>query len=129
MSGKYTIDKSQRLVVTIWEGVVGLADIEDHQNRLLDDPAFDPSFDHLIDTRAITDIDLSSGEVRIAAYRKIFSGRRAIVASQAHIYGVGRMMQVYHEKLAELHVFYSMEEALDWLGRDLLDVGDLRLHL
>jgi hypothetical protein len=81
----------------------------------------DPTFDQLVDTTRISRIELSAEEVRIVAGRPIFSrdSLRAIIATQAHIFGLGRMMQVYHESLAQVRVFYSMEEALNWLGRSL----------
>jgi hypothetical protein len=36
-----------------------------------------------------------------------------------HIFGMGRMMEIYHEGLgyAEVEVFHSMDEAVKWLER------------
>ena len=121
MSVRYSIDKSQRLVVSVGEGEVRFDDIRDHQNRLLADPDFDPTFDQLADGTQITRIDLSADEARVLARRPVFSRNslRAIVATQPHIFGLGRMMQAYHEGLAQVQVFCSMEEALNWLGRTL----------
>jgi hypothetical protein len=81
---------------------------------------FDPSFDQLIDTTLTTKFEISASQARILAERRIVSpeARRAIVASQPHIFGVGRMMEVYHQVIgAEVQVFYSMDEALEWLGK------------
>lgn len=41
------------------------------------------------------------------------------VASEPHIFGRGRMMEIYHEGLgyADVGVFHSMDEALKWLER------------
>src|SRR5262245_47676688 len=103
MRGKYSIDKSQSLVVITWESNVQFDDIRDHQNRLLADPDFSTTFDHLVDATRIIHVELSADEVRIVASRPIFSreSRRAIVATQPHIFGLGRMMQVYHERLGQ----------------------------
>jgi hypothetical protein len=121
MSVKYAIDKSQRLIVSVAEGDVGFDDIRDHQNRLVADPDFDRTFDQLLDATRVARFELSADQARILASRPIVSGnsRRAIVANQPHIFGLGRMMEVYHESLAPVQVFYSMEEALNWLARGL----------
>jgi hypothetical protein len=116
---RYSIDKHQRLIVTTAEGCVTFDDARGHQDRLLVDPDFDPSFDQLIDTTHVTNIDISADEVRILASRRILSSesRRAFVATRPHIFGLGRMMEIFHEDLgyADVHVFYSINEALEWL--------------
>ena len=126
MSLEYSIDKSQRLVVSVVEGVVGFDDIRGHQNRLLADPDFDPTFDQLIDGTRATRFELSADQARTVAGRPIFSrdSLRALVATQPHVFGLGRMVEVYHEDLGQFHVFYSMEEAVTWLGRSL-PVGEI----
>ena len=113
----YSIDKHRRLIVTTAEGFVTFHDARDHQNRLLAEPDFDLSFDQLIDTTAAANIDISAAEARVLAERRIVSpeSRRAFVATKPHIFGLGRMMEVYHEPLGEVQVFYSMAEALKWL--------------
>jgi hypothetical protein len=119
---KYSIDKHRRLIVTTAEGCVMFDDCKDHQDRLLADPDFDVTFDQLIDTTPATKFDISAAEARILAERRVFSpdSRRAFVATKPHIYGLGRMMAIYHEDLAyaHAHVFYSMDEALKWLERE-----------
>ena len=114
---RYSIDKQRRLIVTTAEGSVMFHDIRGHQDRLLADPDFDVSFDQLIDTTAVTTFDISASEARILAERRILSpeSRRAFVATKPHIFGLARMMEVYHEPLGEVQVFYSMDEALKWL--------------
>ena len=121
MSLKYSMDKSQRLIVTVVERVVRFGDIRDHQNRLLADSDFDATFDQLIDMTPITRFELSADQARTLATRAVVSpdSRRAFVATQPHVFGLGRMMEVYHEDLGQAHVFDSMDEALNWLGRSL----------
>ena len=119
---KYSIDKHRRLIVTTAEDRVIFDDIRGHQDRLLVDRDFDPSFDQLIDTTPATRFNISADEARILAERRIFSAesRRAFVATKPHIFGLARMMESYHESLGYAHVqvFYSMDEALKWLGRE-----------
>jgi hypothetical protein len=109
------------LILTIAEGRVIFDDIRDHQDRLLANPDFDPSFDQLIDMTAATKLEISEYEARTLATRRIFSpkSRRALVATEPHIFGLGRMMEIYRDGLsyAEVHVFYSMDKALNWLER------------
>ena len=116
---RYSIDKQRRLITTTSSGTVTFADISGHQDRLLADPDFDPSYDQLIDTTAAGSFTISSIEARVLGTRRIVGpdSRRAFVAVEPHIFGLGHMMAVYHEPLAEARVFYSMEEALMWLTR------------
>ena len=121
MNVRYSIDKQRRLILTTAEGSVTFDDITGHQDRLLADPDFDASFDQLIDTTAVTKVDLSTNEARILAKSPLVSpeSRRAFVATEPEIFGLGRMMEIYHEALgyADVRVFYSMDEALKWLER------------
>jgi hypothetical protein len=121
MSVTYTIDKSQRLIVTVAEGDVQFGDIRDYQNRLVADPDFDPTFDQLIDATRAGSFKLTADQARILASRAIVSRncRRAFVTTQPHIFGVASMMASYHESLAPSQVFHSMEDALNWLGKGL----------
>ena len=68
---RYTIDKERRLILTTAEGTVKFDDIKDHQDRLLVDPDFDESLDQLIDTTAVTKIDLSVRDARVLALRNV----------------------------------------------------------
>ena len=90
-------------------------DVRHHQDRLLIDPDFDASFDQLIDTTRVAKFDISVAEARILASRPIVSpeSRRAFVATNPHILGLGQMLEIY--QCAEVHVFHSMDEAWNWL--------------
>jgi hypothetical protein len=121
MKIRYSIDKERRLVLTTAEGFVTFDDVRGHQDRLLTDPDFDSTFDQLIDMTSATKVEISADGARMIAHRRIFSpkSRRAIVATKPDIFGLGRMMEIYHEDVeyAEVEVFYSIDEALDWLER------------
>jgi hypothetical protein len=107
------------LILSTAEGRVTFDDVRDHQERLLADPDFDPSFDQLLDMTAATKFEISADEARTLARRRMLSpeSRRAFVATAPHIFGLGRMMEIYREGMeyAEVRVFYSMDEALEWL--------------
>jgi hypothetical protein len=94
-------------------------DITDHEDRLRADRDFDASFDRLIDTTTAAKFGISPDEARTLAERRILSpgSRRPFVATEPHIFGLARMMEIYREgrEYAEVHVFYSMDEALTWL--------------
>jgi hypothetical protein len=115
---QYTIDKEQGLIITTAEGNVRFDDIKAHQDRLLADPDFDENFDQLIDTTGVTNIELSVRQVKVLAERRVVSpeSRRAMVAPEPHIFGLGRMMEVYHQPFGEAQVFRSRHEALQWIG-------------
>jgi len=116
----YNIHKEHRLVVTVGKGCVTFREIQDHQDQLLPDPAFDPSFNQLIDVTAATDLDLTVAEMKEITRRRIVSSgsRRAFVASSIHILAIGRLMQTYYEAHheVEVHIFLDRGEALTWLG-------------
>lgn len=114
----YVIDKERRLVTTTGEGRMTFDETRDHQNRLLNDPDFDVSFNQLIDLIAVTHFDLSTNEAITMARRPVFSktSRRALVAGDSLTFGMIRLMEAYHEGLAETHVFRDRKSALEWLG-------------
>jgi hypothetical protein len=66
-------------------------------------------------------LDISTPEARVVASRKLFSprSRRAFVASQPTIFGMGRMLQAYHElskATSQPAVFGDLAAAEKWLG-------------
>jgi hypothetical protein len=109
------------LILSTAEGLVTFDEVRDHQDRLLADPDFDASFDQLIDMTAATKLKISAAEARILAMRHILSpkSRRAFVANKPHIFGLGRMMEIYRDGpgYADVQVFYSVDEGMQWLER------------
>jgi hypothetical protein len=117
----YVIDKQRRVVVSTGTGIVTFAEIRAHQDALTSDPAFVPQFNQILNFTAATDLDISTPEARVVASRKLFSpqSRRAFVASQAAIFGMGRMLQAYHElskAASQPAVFGDLAAAEKWLG-------------
>ena len=117
----YVIDKQRRVVVSTGTGIVTFAEIRAHQDALTSNPAFVPEFNQLLDFTTAADLDISTPEARVVASRKLFSprSRRAFVASQPTIFGMGRMLQAYHElskATSQPAVFGDLAAAEKWLG-------------
>lgn len=115
----FRIDKTLHIVFTRAEGVLTALEISDHQQALLQDPDFDPSFDQLIDGTEITAVGISTAEIRRLASTKMFGegSRRAFVVPRPAIYGVFRMAQILRDAEPDSNkIFRDMEEAKKWLG-------------
>jgi hypothetical protein len=118
---RYVIDKKRRLVISFGWDRLTFAEIRSHQDQLTSDPNFNPNFNQLIDTTGIAALEISTEEAQILASRQLFSpsARRAFVATNPTIFGMGRLMETYHEiaKVQEqVCVFYDIFAALNWLG-------------
>lgn len=108
-------------MITTASGNVTFAEAMAHQDQLSRDPEFSQDFSQLLDATTVSRLDLSALQIRELARRRMFSAtsRRALVANNPAVFGVGRMLQTYldlakaEEKVA---VFYSRSSALKWLG-------------
>lgn len=121
MPVRSVIHKQQRLVVTIEEGCVTFNDMRANQDRLLNDPDFDPEFDQLSDATLATDSDLMESNLRTLYGRRVFSdtSRRAVIAPTDFSYGMARLLQAYVELSKNgpvVQVFRDRPSALKWLG-------------
>ncbi len=121
MPCSYAVYKERRLVITkIWDRVA-FSEMRSHQEQFRNDPDFDPEFNLLIDATGATAFDISTDEARTIASQGLFSpaSRRALLASNPAIFGMGRLIGVYHAmatKQEQLRVFYDRASALQWLG-------------
>ena len=119
MPAFYKIDKERRLVLSTIYGVVTLADGLTHQEKLRNDPDFDPSFSQLMDYTNAVKFDFSTDDVRMFAQHTVFStdSRRAMLVSGDLAFGLARMFETLRESLGEkgIRVFRNLEEALDWV--------------
>jgi|SRR5579872_3845920 len=125
MPARYIIFKERRLVVSLGWGHLSFADFRSQQDALTEDPDFDPAFDQLVDVSEATSLGLSIEEAKTIATRGIFqpTSRRAVIATNPEIFGMGRMMDVYHAMATgrdKVRVFYDRESALRWLGLESL---------
>ena len=120
MPCSYKIYKDRRLIITkVWDRVT-FAELRAHQNEFASDPDFDPAFNLLIDATRVT-LDISIDEARSLVSQGLFSStsRRAFLATDPAIFGMGRLMAVYHAmatKQEQVSVFYDRAAALKWLG-------------
>ena len=100
-------------------GVFTMADVLAHQEKLLKDSDFDPSFSHLVDLTHITKLGLETEEVHRLAGWSIFSpdSRRAILANTDHVFGVSRMYEMLREGFGAqgIRVFHNLDDALEWV--------------
>jgi hypothetical protein len=119
MPSSYKIDKENRLVTSTGTGVLTLADALAHQEQLLKDPDFDPSFSQLLDFTHVTDVELSSEEIHRLARTTVFSAnsRRAFLSNSDLKFGLARMFAVFRENMGEkgIRVFRNLDDALDWV--------------
>ena len=116
----YVIDKQRRLVTSTASAVVTYSDLTAHQSRLKNDPDFDPTFDQLVDGTAVTQIDLTTDNVRAIARQRLFAAgsRQAFATSSEFAYGMARMFELYRDSAGTgrlVRVFNGLEAAQEWL--------------
>ena len=66
MPAEYTIDKARRMVFSKAYGIINDQEVYAHQDKLRDDPDFDPDFWQLIDS---TNVEKADGLSTEAFYR------------------------------------------------------------
>lgn len=120
MPADYTIDAERKVVFSRGTGVFTHADYMGHMAALGKEPLFQPTFNQLVDCRAITEMKVTAAEIKDLAMRSLFdtSSKRAFVASNSIQFGMSRMFAAYREihGQQEVRVFTEMKEALVWLG-------------
>jgi hypothetical protein len=119
MPAYYKIDKERRIVMTSASGPLTLADALSHQQRLVSDPDFDPTFSQLMDLSHITAVDVNAADIRILAQANVFAptSHRAILITSDVGFGLARMFEVLRESAGEpgIEVFRDLDKALDWV--------------
>jgi hypothetical protein len=124
MPAFYKIDKEHRMVLSTASGVFDLAAALAHQDQLLADPDFDPSYSQLLDYSHVTDVRIDANDVRKLAERSVFwpCSRRAMYVTRDIEYGFARMFEMLRENAGEkgIRVFRNLDDALTWIfaGRD-----------
>ena len=115
----YKIDKEHRLVMTTASGVFGFAEMLAHQDLLLGDPDFDPTYSQLLDFTHVTKVELDAEDVRKLAARSVFwpCSRRAILVNTDVEFGFARMFEMLRENAGEkgIRVFRNLDDALAWV--------------
>lgn len=119
MSTSYHIDMDLGVVYSTASGIVTDQELIEHQSALIKDPEFRPNMRQLLDTRAVSEIQVTPEGVRtIASHNPWRKGaRRALVALNETAYGLGRMFELGRAHAEdEFRVFRTMDEARAWLG-------------
>ena len=120
MPADFFIDVQQNMVFSKATGVFTYADALRHMDRLQPRPDFRPTMNQLFDGREVTDIPMTSDQVRELAMRTIFSpkSKRAFVIPSDLGFGMVRMFEAYRLNLGEtgIRVYRDIGEALVWLG-------------
>ena len=117
----YEIDPARGVVFTTFQGVVTKEDALALFESLRGDPAFQPGFKQLVDTRGTTRHDMTAADMRMVALCSAFDEKacRAIVAAQDIIFGMYRMYETIRDgKSGQVRVYRNMEDALHWLELD-----------
>jgi hypothetical protein len=118
---EYIIDTNARVVRIIFSGRVTITEMYDGRRRMMSDPAFDPSFSQLVDTRPVTTFEMNGYTIKRFAQEQVFSpgARRAIVATNTPDLGLARMFQIYRQLAGgteTTEIFSDMDRAQEWLG-------------
>lgn len=115
------IDFRQRVVTIVLDGVVTDEDVRRLRSDLVEEPDFDPHFDHLVDMTAVERVEVSL-ELRMALVESSIFGkesRRALVAARPLQIGFARQHALMYSdegSADRVRVFASREEAESWLG-------------
>ncbi|GAC1458661.1 MAG: hypothetical protein PVSMB1_08550 [Gemmatimonadaceae bacterium] len=119
MAVTYNIDPNRRLVTSRLWGAVTDDEVRDHNHRLRNDPAFDPSYRQLTDMTGITEILATTGMINETSINQFFNPgtRRALVASSDAAFGMARMFALKAEGVGQtIEVFRDLRSAEAWLG-------------
>jgi len=118
MTATHQIDQEQRIIFSVWSGIVTLEEAISATRALLSAPAFSPHYNRIYDVRGVTDATLTKASLmELAQMDPIYpSARRAVVATNPTIFGMGRMFGLLTgtEERGSFRVVSSVEEALDW---------------
>ncbi len=119
MPAFYKIDKQRNLVLSTGSGFVTKEEVFTHQDQILKDPDFDPSFSELANFAELTETDIGIGDLRGIAQSDVFSihSRRAIIVKGDVAFGFAKIFEVYRQLAGAggIRVFRTLDEAWDWL--------------
>ena len=112
-------------------GKATLAGLDAMTQEALADPRFRPGMKILLDYALLDWSGMSAQDVRARAAAAVRIGRQlgdariAIIVGRPVEFGVGRMAQAYTEEslAAEIGLFYSAEEAREWLRNERDQAG------
>ena len=119
MPAEYTIDKLSGGVFSSAYGIITDQDAYSHQDRLRNDPEFNPGYFQLFDFTKVTQADISTEAIHLLAERNPFGqgSHRAFVVPSDLMYGLSRMFQIltdHHQD--KLSIFKDIHEARKYLS-------------
>jgi hypothetical protein len=113
------VDASHRVVITVCSGELTLDEVKTTFADIRGHPEFRPDFHQLIDLSEVSKCDLYFKDLyQLTEHgHDPFSrkGKRAVVAPNAVLFGIGRMYQQVLDS-QKFEVFHSLLEATSWLG-------------
>ena len=115
----YSIDPHRRLVVSRASGVFTPEDVVATRQLVARDPAFDPTYDQIIDLTEATDLKFDYDTMLAVAASSLSQSfvRRAIVARTAEQYSLACIFQVASEQSRQrIDIFATFDEAVEWIG-------------
>jgi len=121
MPASYVIDKQRRLVISTATGVVTAEECKQHQDRLVNDPDFDPTYNQILDFTGATTIGLNYEILRFLAVRHVFRtpSRRAILSNNEEISALMERSKDLRKQFLgtdTIEVFADRDQALLWLN-------------
>jgi hypothetical protein len=124
MPCRYVIDTGRGLVISTAWGRVTFDEMKAHQERLLNDPDFDPGFNQLVDGTAVTAVEATPNDLKAIIGRRFFSptSRRAFLGSSLPILGMARVMELYAKMETDrehVSVFHDRDSAMRWLADEI----------
>ncbi len=118
MPAHSVIDIDNRIVLSVFSGVLTLRDVTDQVATLRDDPAFDPGFSELVDLSMVSEVRMDDADFKSLSEIDPFSttAKRALVGISPHsTYAAARMYRVMRNDGVCVQVFKTKQEAFGWL--------------
>lgn len=125
---RYRILPDQKLMVLCLWGNTAAEEILALSETLRSDPAFSQDYDALVDNTEV-EHPPTGPELRMLAEPRMLvlraDAKLAVVAPAPATYGTSRMHQLFSEFRSPLHIeiFHDRPSALEWLGREEVDIG------
>ena len=118
MPAHYVIDAENRIVLTIFRGVLTLREAAEQSAKLSADPGFDPDFSELVDFNGVSEVQMGYADFRSLLAIDPFSttSKHAFVVSSPNsVYGTVRMYHTMRGDDALVEIFKTTTEAINWL--------------
>lgn len=115
----YSIDQSQRLVLSRLSGAVTESEVHEHNRKLRSDPDFIPNYRQLVDCTGLTEILVGTPTINAVSQDQYFAPgtRRAFIATSDVAFGLARMFALRAEGSGQtIEVFRDRRAAEEWLG-------------